>query len=60
MEEIWKAVLEYVHDKISHEDYQVWIKPIMLASVTEQLIEVEVPNKFFEDWLRGNARFFSN
>jgi chromosomal replication initiator protein len=54
MEEIWKAVLEYVHDKISHEDYQVWIKPIMLASVTEQLIEVEVPNKFFEDWLREN------
>jgi chromosomal replication initiator protein len=52
MEEIWKAVLEYVHDKISDEDYQVWIRPIMLVSVTEQFIEVEVPNKFFEDWLR--------
>ena len=54
MEEIWKAVLEYVHDEISHEDYQVWMKPIMLLSVTEQFIEVEVPNKFFEDWLREN------
>ena len=54
MEEIWKAVLQYVHDKISPEDYQVWIKPLMLVSATEQFIEVEVPNKFFEDWLREN------
>ena len=54
MEEIWKSVLGYVQDKISHNDYQVWIKPIIPISLREDLLEVEVPNRFFEYWLREN------
>ena len=52
--EIWKLVLDYVNDKVSHEDYQVWIKPIIPVSLSEHFIEVQVPNKFFEDWLTQN------
>ncbi len=51
MDEIWNAVLEYLNDKVSQDAYHVWIEPITPLSLTEQFIEVRVPNKFFEDWL---------
>ncbi len=54
MEEIWKSVLSYVQDKISHDNYHLWIKPIIPISLREDLLEVEVPNKFFEYWLKEN------
>jgi len=51
-EEIWKSVLDYVKEKISETDYRVWIKPILPLSLREQRLEIEVPNRFFEYWLR--------
>jgi chromosomal replication initiator protein len=54
MEEIWKSVLEDVKQRISHNDYNLWINPIIPQSLREHILEVEVPNKFFEYWLRQN------
>lgn len=51
MQAIWNAVLDYVKDKISHDDYEVWITPIDPLSLREEAIELEVPNKFFAHWL---------
>jgi len=57
MEATWNAVLNYVKDKVAPSDYQVWIEPITPLSLGERTMEVEVPNKFFEDWLRKNYLF---
>ena len=57
VEEIWKSVADYVKDKISHNDYHVWIGAIIPLSLGGQFLEVEVPNKFFEYWLRENYLF---
>ncbi len=57
MEAIWNAVLNYVKDKVAPSDYQVWIEPITPLSLGEKTMEVGVPNKFFEDWLRKNYLF---
>ncbi len=54
MEEIWKSLLDYVQDKISHNDYQVWIRPINPISLRDGVLELEVPNRFFEYWLKQN------
>jgi chromosomal replication initiator protein len=53
-EQIWQSVLDYVKQNVSDSDYAVWIKPITPLSITEDFLEVEVPNKFFEYWLREN------
>jgi chromosomal replication initiator protein len=53
-EQIWQPVLDYVKQNVSDSDYEVWIKPIIPLSITEDFLEVEVPNKFFEYWLREN------
>ena len=54
IEEIWKSVLDYVKDKVNHKDYQLWIKPIIPLFLKDNFLAVEVPNKFFEYWLRKN------
>jgi chromosomal replication initiator protein len=54
VEEIWKSVLDYVKEKVSEDDYRVWIKPTLPLSLNEHRLEIEVPNKFFEHWLRDN------
>ncbi|MFQ6077614.1 MAG: DnaA N-terminal domain-containing protein, partial [Thermodesulfobacteriota bacterium] len=54
MEDIWKAVLDYLNGKMSHADYRVWINPIKPVSLSGHSIEVQVPNRFFEDWLTQN------
>ncbi len=54
IEEIWQSVLDYVKEKVTESDYAVWIRPITALSLTEGTLEVEVPNKFFESWLREN------
>jgi chromosomal replication initiator protein len=53
-EQVWNAILACLKDKVSHNDYRVWIQPIIPLSLTEQSLEVEVPNKFFQHWLKEN------
>ena len=53
-EQIWQSVLDYVKENVSDSDYSVWIRAITPLSLAEGSLEVEVPNKFFEYWLREN------
>lgn len=52
LEQVWKAVLDQLKDKISLSDYNVWLRPLLPLSLGERTLELEVPNKFFEYWLR--------
>jgi chromosomal replication initiator protein len=54
IETLWNAVQDYVKYKLGDADYRVWIEPIIPLSFNEQRIELEIPNKFFEEWLKGN------
>jgi len=52
LEQVWKAVLDQLKDKVTLSDYNVWLRPIVPLSLGERSLEVEVPNTFFESWLR--------
>lgn len=56
MKEIWNKVLADVGEKISQKAYDIWLKPIKLVTLTENLIELEVPNRFFKDWISENYK----
>jgi len=40
-----------VKERIGKQNYETWIKPIRFASRSKSEINLEVPNKFFRDWL---------
>lgn len=49
---VWLKALDYIKKDIGNEQtFNIWFKPIKFASVEEDKITLEVPNKFFKDWL---------
>jgi chromosomal replication initiator protein len=54
MKEIWNKILSDVGEKISQKAFDIWLKPIRLLNLSESQIELEVPNKFFKDWISEN------
>jgi chromosomal replication initiator protein len=54
MKEIWNKVMSDVGEKISQKAYDIWLKPLKLVSLTDNQVELEVPNKFFKDWISEN------
>lgn len=62
---LWEQVLLSVRAKLgSHQAYETWFKPIVARELSPQLVDLEVPNAFFVDWihehhlttLRGSLR----
>jgi chromosomal replication initiator protein len=51
MPELWNQALIEVRERIGQQNYETWIKPIRFASRSKGEINLEVPNKFFRDWL---------
>jgi chromosomal replication initiator protein len=51
MPELWNQALLEVRERIGKQNYETWIKPIRFASRNKSEINLEVPNKFFRDWL---------
>jgi len=54
MKELWNRVLVDVGEKISQKAYDIWLKPLNMISVRETELFLEVPNKFFKDWISEN------
>ena len=49
---LWGQVLESVRARIgSHQAFDTWFKPIVPRLLSPEVVELEVPNAFFIDWL---------
>ncbi len=49
---LWEQVLESVKARIgSHQAFDTWFKPIVPRQLSPEVVELEVPNAFFIDWL---------
>jgi len=54
MNEVWNQALSLVSEKISQKSFDIWLKPLTLLAMDESQIQLEVPNKFFKDWIEEN------
>ena len=54
MKEVWSQCLSLLSEKINQKSFDVWLKPLKVVKVGDQQIELEVPNKFFKDWVIEN------
>src|SRR5688500_4630427 len=57
MLEMWEEALRQLREKIGKQNFETWIKPIHINSMTDEGIVLGVPNKFFRDWL--SEHYFS-
>jgi len=50
--DLWARALEIIKKEVDNDQtYAIWFSPIRPASLTGDSITLEVPNKFFKDWL---------
>ena len=54
MDILWEKSLHIIKDKVSQQNFDTWIRPIKISSMEGNNIILNVPNKFFKDWLMEN------
>jgi len=50
-EGLWTDILDYVRPRVSREGFETWLAPTRGRVLSSGVLEIEVPNSFFADWL---------
>ena len=50
-EKIWKNCLIFIKDNIQEQAFKTWFEPITPLKITENSLSIQVPSKFFYEWL---------
>ena len=53
-EEIWNSSLSKIEEKVGKSIVELWFRPIKLLQIKEQQVTIDIPNKFFKDWIEDN------
>jgi chromosomal replication initiator protein len=51
MENVWSEVIDSVKEKVGQQNFDIWIKPIQFISMEGESVHLEVPNRFFKEWI---------
>ncbi|NQT95642.1 MAG: chromosomal replication initiator protein DnaA [Candidatus Omnitrophica bacterium] len=51
LDSIWAQILQNIRKRISPQSYETWFVPTKQVAQSDKSITIEVPNKFFKDWL---------
>ncbi len=51
MDDLWSSVIDSLKERVGQQNFDIWIKPIHFISVDGEKVELEVPNRFFKEWL---------
>ncbi|MCB9793930.1 MAG: chromosomal replication initiator protein DnaA [Alphaproteobacteria bacterium] len=54
MSAVWEHVREHVERRIGAQNFEIWIKPIRLSFLDDGEAELEVPNRYYMDWVQDN------
>ncbi|NIO06211.1 MAG: chromosomal replication initiator protein DnaA [Proteobacteria bacterium] len=54
MNPMWQKVLQSLREKVNPQSFETWIKPIKPLSIDNNEIQIQVPNRFFQDWIQDN------
>ena len=49
--ELWAKSLEAIRAETEHQSYKTWFEPTRAVELTDDALKIEVPNRFFADWL---------
>lgn len=54
LEEIWKNSLSKIEEKVGNSAAELWFRPIRLLQLKDQQVTIDIPNRFFRDWIEDN------
>ncbi len=50
-EDIWNKSLSKIVEKVGESTFDLWFKPIKLLQLKDKTATLEIPNRFFRDWI---------
>jgi len=50
-ETLWDQALQHIEGRVPKQVFDTWFLPVRLQGIEESSVRLEVPNKFFADWL---------
>lgn len=53
--ELWKSISLILKPEMNPESYELWLKPVLPLQYQNNKFTVEVPNKFFSEWIKQNV-----
>lgn len=53
---IWGSCLQLIKGRVPPQTYSTWFQPIKAISITDGALFLQVPNKFFYDWLDSHYK----
>jgi len=48
---VWENCLSFIKDNIQPQAYKTWFEPIKSIKLTDNVLSIQVPSKFFYEWL---------
>ncbi|MFD2697303.1 chromosomal replication initiator protein DnaA [Mesonia sediminis] len=48
---VWNNCLAFIQDNITPQAYKTWFEPIKAIKLTDNALSIQVPSKFFYEWL---------
>lgn len=56
VEEIWKKVVENLQQQLVQESFNLWVQPLKPLSYSNGSFVLQVPNKYFSEWIKTNQK----
>jgi chromosomal replication initiator protein len=51
IEEVWKKAVEVIESEVGTQTFDLWFRPIRPVKLQDTQLILEVPNRFFKEWL---------
>ena len=48
---VWNNCLAFIQDNIQPQAFKTWFEPIKPIKLTDSALSIQVPSKFFYEWL---------
>jgi len=58
MEDLWPKVIDSLKERVGQQNFDIWIKPILFISREGEKVELEVPNRFFKEWIHEHYSLY--
>ncbi|MCX5782287.1 MAG: chromosomal replication initiator protein DnaA [Elusimicrobia bacterium] len=56
VEEVWSSVVENLRKTMVEDSFNLWIQPLKAVSFTDSKLRIQVPNKYFSDWIKTHQQ----
>ncbi len=54
LEDVWNKSLSRIEERVGKNISDLWFRPIKPLQLKEQQVTMEIPNRFFKDWIEEN------